>query len=118
MGLFLHHPVLPVVGSSSFWAHTLTDAGEILNICTQTGISLILQGHKHRSAVMEISFPERGAKVVVSSCGAPLMPYWDSVYHMIDIMPDSIVIQPREFLDGAFVGKPSHRFLINSDDRQ
>ena len=106
-GLFVHHPVIPVIRSSSFWSHTLTDAGELLNICTQTGISLILQGHKHRSALMEISFPERNAKVVVSSSGAPLMPYWDSIYHLIDIFPDSIVIQPRAFIEGAFSGQES-----------
>jgi len=113
-GLFLHHPVLPVIRSSSFWAHNLADAGEVLNICTQTGISLILQGHKHRAAVMEVSFPERNAKVVVSSCGAPLMPYWDSIYPLIDILPDSIVIQPREFIEGTFSGQLSHRFPVNS----
>jgi 3',5'-cyclic AMP phosphodiesterase CpdA len=108
--LFLHHPVLPVVRSSSFWAHSLTDAGEILNICCNTGISLILQGHKHRSSVMEIRFPERNATVVVSSCGAPLMPHWDSVYHVIDILPKSITILPREFRDGRFGEKGSYDF--------
>lgn len=112
-GLFLHHPVLPVIRSSSFWAHSLADAGEVLKICTETGISLILQGHKHRSSVMEIRFPERDARVVVSSCGAPLMPYWDSTYHRIDISSDSIVVQPREFIEGRFVAKGSYRFSLN-----
>lgn len=112
-GLFLHHPVLPVIRSSSFWAHSLSDAGEVLKICTETGISLILQGHKHRSSVMEISFPEHDARVVVSSCGAPLMPYWDSTYNRIDISSDSIVVQPREFIEGRFVAKGSYRFSLD-----
>lgn len=108
--LFLHHPVLPVVRSSSFWAHSLSDAGEMLKICCDTGITLILQGHKHRSSVMEIRLPQRNAKVVVSSCGAPLMPYWDSVYHMIEISPKLITILPREFRDGKFREKGSYNF--------
>lgn len=100
--LLVHHPVLPVVRSSSFWAHTLSDAGELLNICTQTGIALILQGHKHRSSVMEIAFPERAAKVIVSACGAPLMSRWDPVFHVVDINRSSIVIRPKEFREGSF----------------
>jgi hypothetical protein len=111
--LFLHHPVLPVIRSSSFWAHTLSDAGELLNICSQTGINLILQGHKHRSAVMEIHLPERNARVVVSSCGAPLMSRWDPVYHIIDISRRSIVIHPREFLQGEFRAKGTYEFLFD-----
>jgi 3',5'-cyclic AMP phosphodiesterase CpdA len=109
--LFLHHPVLPVIRSSSFWAHSLSDAGEILNICTQNGIKLILQGHKHRSAVMEVNFPQREARVVVSSCGAPLMSRWDSVYHLMDLSPATILIHPREFFEGEFVGKGSYEFF-------
>ncbi len=109
--LFLHHPVLPVIRGSSFWAHSLSDAGEILNICTQYGIRLILQGHKHRSAVMEVNFPQREARVVVSSCGAPLMSRWDSVYHLIELSPSTIVIHPREFFDGKFVEKRCYEFF-------
>jgi len=113
--LFLHHPVLPVIRGSSFWAHSLSDAGEILNICTQTGIKLILQGHKHRSAVMEVNFPQREAKVVVSSCGAPLMSRWDSVYHIVELSSDSIAIHPREFVGGRFMEKESYEFSLNSN---
>lgn len=113
--LFLHHPVLPVIRGSSFWAHSLSDAGEILNICTQKGIKLILQGHKHRSAVMEVSFPQRKAKVVVSSCGAPLMSRWDSVYHIMELSPASIVIHPREFVGSGFATKESYEFFPNGN---
>ena len=111
--LFLHHPVLPVIRSSSFWAHTLSEAGELLNICSQKGIHLILQGHKHRSSVMEIKFPERNAKVVVSSCGAPLMSRWDPVYHMIDISLSSILICPREFSEGSFTEAGLYDFPLD-----
>jgi 3',5'-cyclic AMP phosphodiesterase CpdA len=114
--LLLHHPVLPVVRSSSFWAHTFSDAGELLNICTQTGISLILQGHKHRSSIMEVIFPERNAKIVVSACGAPLMSQWDPVYHIIDISLASIVIRPKEFREGRFNEKGAYRFSSVYDD--
>jgi 3',5'-cyclic AMP phosphodiesterase CpdA len=112
-GLFLHHPVLPVVRSSSFWAHFLSDAGELLNICTENGVTLILQGHKHRASVAELYLPERNAAVVVSSCGAPLMPYWDSAYQVIEIEPDSISVEPREFEDGAFRGNGRYEFALN-----
>jgi 3',5'-cyclic AMP phosphodiesterase CpdA len=108
--LFLHHPVLPVIRSSSFWAHSLSEAGELLNIATQTGISLILQGHKHRSSVMEIRFPERDSRVIVLSAGAPLMPYWDCAYHVIRLTNSSIDIEPREFQDGTFKGSASYKF--------
>jgi 3',5'-cyclic AMP phosphodiesterase CpdA len=111
--LFFHHPVLPVIRASSFWAHTLSDAGEILNICSQTGAWVILQGHKHRSAIMEVKFPQRNASVVVSSCGAPLMSRWDSVYHIVDISSSQIVIRPREFKDGAFTENGSYEFSTN-----
>jgi len=111
--LFLHHPVLPVIRSSSYWAHILSEAGEMLNICSQYGITLILQGHKHRSAVMEISLPERNAKVVVSSCGAPLLSRWDSVYHIIEINRASIIIQQREFLEKSFAEKATYVFSFD-----
>jgi 3',5'-cyclic AMP phosphodiesterase CpdA len=111
--LFLHHPVLPVIRSSSFWAHSLSDAGEVLNISTQTGINLILQGHKHRSAVMEITFPQRNASVVVSACGAPLMSRWDPTYHMVEVSKDMIRIRPRTFLHDRFVETGVHDFTLN-----
>lgn len=108
--LFLHHPVIPVVRSSSYWAHNLSDAAEVLNICTQLDISLIMQGHKHRSSAAEVRIPERKARVVVSACGAPLMPYWDSSYQLIDIRGRFITIQTREYEDGRFIGKTAHEF--------
>lgn len=111
--LFLHHPVLPVVRSSSFWAHGLSDAGELLNICSQTGIHLILQGHKHRSSVMELRLPERGSRIVVSACGSPLMPSWDSVYHLIEITAEAITVMPREFLEGSFHGVGRYEFCLD-----
>ncbi|HMK37433.1 MAG TPA: metallophosphoesterase [Desulfomonilaceae bacterium] len=111
--LFVHHPVLPVIRASSFWAHALSDAGEILNICSQTGVWIILQGHKHRSAVMEISFPQRSASVVVSSCGAPLTPRGDAAYHILDISSETVVIRPREFKTGGFSANGSYHFRTN-----
>ncbi len=110
--LFLHHPVMPVIRGSSFWAHSLSDAGELLNISSETGIVLILQGHKHRSAVVEVSVPARNARVVVSAAGAPLMTFWDPSYHMIDILDSEIVVHPREFIDGSFMGNGAYRFGI------
>jgi 3',5'-cyclic-AMP phosphodiesterase len=110
--LLLHHPVLPVIRGSSFWAHFLSDAGEVLNIATESGVSLILQGHKHRSAIMEVRVPQRNARVVVSACGAPLMPYWDSTYHIVSLNKTAIEIQPREFKVGAFEGGPVMRFPL------
>jgi hypothetical protein len=112
-GLFLHHPVLPVVRSSSFWAHFLSDAGEVLNICTENGVTLILQGHKHRAVVAEVFLPERNARVVVASGGAPLLPYWDAAYHVIDLSPNSICVEPREFRDGTFRGNARYEFAPN-----
>jgi len=108
--LFLHHPVLPVIRASSFWAHGFSDAGELLNICTQTGIDLILQGHKHRSAVLEINVPQRNANVVVSCGGAPLMPHWDPSYHMIGISRQTIDVAIREFHEGEFVRTGAYEF--------
>ncbi len=112
--LFLHHPVLPVIRSSSYWAHTLSDAGELLNICTQTGIGLILQGHKHRSSIAEVHIPERNAKVVVSAGGAPLMPHWDSTYHVVDLNGSSLVVGRREFRDGRFTDGGTYSFSLDS----
>ncbi len=109
--LFLHHPVLPVPRSSSFWAHGLSDAGELLNVCSNNGFRLILQGHKHRSAVMEIFLPQTNCRLIVSAGGAPLLDKWDSVYHIIDIDHSSIVVTPREFAQGRFRPIKSHKFL-------
>lgn len=116
--LFLHHPVLPVIRGSSFWAHALSDASELLNICTSTGITLILQGHKHRSAVMEVNYPERNSRIVVSSGGAPLMSRWDPVYHTIETSGSSLFVKPREFLQGEFREKAAYHFSFNSDCRE
>jgi 3',5'-cyclic AMP phosphodiesterase CpdA len=108
--LFLHHPVMPVIRGSSYWAHSLADAGELLNISSETGIVLILQGHKHRSAVVEVSVPARDARVVVSAAGAPLMPFWDPAYHVIDMLETHMVVQPREFREGRFLENGAYRF--------
>jgi len=114
--LFLHHPVMPVIRSSSFWAHTLSDAGELLNICTQTGIVLILQGHKHRSSVVELRVPARNAKVVVSAAGAPLMSHWDAAYHLIELSPHEMVVITREFVQDRFVQTGEYRFQLSDGD--
>ncbi|MCA1961948.1 MAG: metallophosphoesterase [Desulfomonile sp.] len=111
--LALHHPVLPVIRGSSFWAHQLSDAGEVLNICTLTGISLILQGHKHRSAIVEVGVPERQASVVVSCGGAPLTPDLDSTYHFIRVSDGSLHIEPRDFKDGRFQRNSGYSFRLN-----
>lgn len=108
--LFLHHPVIPVPRSSTFWAHSLSDAGELLNICSRNSVSLILQGHKHRSAVMEINLPHLNSRVVVSSSGSPIVPGWDCVYHMIKIDNSGISINTREFIGNKFVGTGDYDF--------
>ena len=110
--LFLHHPVMPVIRGSSFWAHTLSDAGELLNICTETGIGLILQGHKHRSSVVEINVPERNAKVVISAAGAPLASRWDAAYHLIEMLPAELVVFTREFIEGRFDQTGVYKFPL------
>lgn len=111
--LFLHHPVIPVIRGSSFWAHFLSDAGEILNICSAMGFVLILQGHKHRSLVVELRVPEREANIVVSAAGAPLMMRWDAAYHVIDILDSQMIVKPREYLDGRFREKGAYRFSLS-----
>jgi 3',5'-cyclic AMP phosphodiesterase CpdA len=108
--LFIHHPVIPVIRSSSFWAHTLSDAGEILNVCSVSGNWIILQGHKHRSSVMEVRFPQRGSSVFVSACGAPLRSEWDPTYHIIGIDNGRITIHPREFSEERFTGNGAYTF--------
>lgn len=116
--LFLHHPILPVLRASSFWAHQLSDASAIFTICAQTGVQLVLQGHKHRSSVVELRIPETEASLVVSSCGSPLLDRWDSSYHIISIANDMIDIEPREFVKGKFSGKTVYSFknlgIVNS----
>lgn len=111
--LILHHPVLPVIRGSSVWAHVLSDAGEILNICTHTGISLILQGHKHRSGIMEVHVPERNASVVVSCGGAPLAREWDPAYHRLCLSDGMLTVESREFGDGRFAANGCHSFPVN-----
>lgn len=110
--LFLHHPVIPVIRGSSFWAHTLSDAGEILNIATQTGIYLILQGHKHRASVVEVYVPEREARVVISAGGAPLVNRWDATYHVIEINGTKLTVTPREFRKNGFHATGNYHFAI------
>lgn len=108
--LFLHHPILPVLRASSFWAHQLSDASAILTICAQFRVQLVLQGHKHRSSVVELRVPETEASLIVSSCGSPLLDSWDSVYHLIKIEDRTIGIEPREFIGGNFSGKTVYLF--------
>jgi len=108
--LFLHHPISPVLRASSYWAHQLSDASAILTICVQFRVQLVLQGHKHRSSVVELRVPETKASLIVSSCGSPLLDRWDSAYHLIVIENDTIQIEPREFVRGKFSGKTSYSF--------
>jgi 3',5'-cyclic AMP phosphodiesterase CpdA len=102
--LVLHHPVMPVIRSSSFWAHFFSDAGDILHTATKNGFCLILQGHKHRSAVLEVNIPQNGCRLVVSCAGAPLMPYWDASYHRIDLFHNEVEVEPRHFRGSEFQG--------------
>ncbi len=104
-----------MIRASSFWAHSFTDAGEILNIVPKQGHGSFLQGHKHRSAIMEIKFPQRNASVVVSSCGGTVDVSLDSVYHIVDISSSHIVIRPREFKDASFAENGSYEFSTNHD---
>jgi len=108
--LFLHHPLLPVLRASSFWAHQLSDASALLTICAQFGVQLVLQGHKHRSSVVELRIPEMKVSMIVSSCGSPLLDSWDSAYHLIRIGNDTIRIEPREFVGGMFSRKTEYAF--------
>lgn len=110
--VFLHHPVLPVIRSSSYWAHGFSDAAALLDVCTETGISLILQGHKHRASVMEVRFPQRNANVVVSAGGAPLMPWWDSSYNVINLADSFLFVETREFRDGQFIVVEKYQFEL------
>lgn len=112
--LFLHHPVIPVPRSSSFWAHGLSDAGELINVCANTGFRLILQGHKHRSAVMELFLPQQDCRLIVSACGAPLLDSWDAIYHIIDINWSSIQVTPLEFTEGRFQPINCYEFIENN----
>lgn len=115
--LILHHPVFPVVRSSSFWAHFLSDAGDILQTISQNGFSLILQGHKHRSAVMEVNIPQNNSRIVVSCAGAPLMPFWDPSYHRIIASKDVIGVECRVFKNKEFLAAGSYEFTgIGSHD--
>jgi 3',5'-cyclic AMP phosphodiesterase CpdA len=109
--LFLHHPVIPVIRASSFWAHQLSNAGEVLNICSEFGISVILQGHKHRSVTARIAFPERGSNILVSCGGAPLTSRWDATYHILEMENSGISVEIREFNNGAFEMKSRYEFL-------
>jgi len=113
--VFLHHPAVPVIRASSFWAHALSDAGDLLTVCTQAGISLILQGHKHRSAVVELRFPEHKSKVVVVSAGAPLVPRWDCSYHLLTFNSTSIIVTPREFRTDQFAETGGYEFSLRWD---
>lgn len=109
--LLLHHPVLPVIRSSSYWAHALSDAGAILEICSETGIELILQGHKHRSMVCQVNLPQKSARVAVSAAGAPLAFGWDPAYNVIALNHSSLEIQVRSFQDGAFLEIEKYAFF-------
>ncbi len=112
-GLFLHHPVLPVVGSSTFWAHGLADASEMINIATMNGISVIFQGHKHRTAVMEFHLPERQKRIVISAAGAPLVERGDAVFHVVTLRPGFVSIERRELNGSAFENKDRHDFPMH-----
>lgn len=109
--LLLHHPVMPVIRSSSYWAHALSDAGAILDICSESGIELILQGHKHRSMISQVSLPQKSAKIVLSAAGAPLAFGWDPAYNVISFKENSLEIDVRSFQDSAFRNSGKYTFL-------
>lgn len=112
--LALHHPVAPVIYGSSFWAHQLSDAAAILRICFENGVRLVMQGHKHRSSFLELREPRNNSSVVVSSCGAPLAPDGDRIYHVIEIGKDSMIATPREFENDHFEAKATYTFDLNA----
>ena len=62
---------------------------------------------------MEVRVPERQASVIVSSGGAPLMPFWDSAYNLVDVTRSEIVVEQRNYEDGIFSSVWSHRFLTS-----
>jgi predicted phosphodiesterase len=110
--LCLHHPVVPVPRSSSYWAHTFSDAAEILTIAAEYGISLILQGHKHRSSAMSLFIPEKNASIVIAACGAPIRPEWDRSYNMIEIIDKSLTINRRTLDQDQFIHDGCFEFQL------
>lgn len=51
--LALHHHVIPVPKTGREW-NILSDAGDVLSICIEMGLDLILSGHKHLPWVWEL----------------------------------------------------------------
>jgi len=51
--LMLHHHIVPVPGTGRE-RNILTDAGDVLKICVETGIDLVLSGHRHLPWVWRI----------------------------------------------------------------
>ena len=111
--LVLHHPVAPVIYGSSFWAHQLSDAAAILRICFEHGVRLVMQGHKHRSSFLELREPKNNSSVIVSSCGAPLAPEGDRIYHVLEIGKGSLTATPREYEDDHFTPRAEYTFDLN-----
>jgi 3',5'-cyclic AMP phosphodiesterase CpdA len=44
--LFLHHHIIPIPGTGRE-RNILTDAGDVLQACIETGVDLVLSGHRH-----------------------------------------------------------------------
>ncbi|MGA1873015.1 MAG: metallophosphoesterase family protein [Thermoplasmatota archaeon] len=88
--LVMHHHIVPVPGTGRE-RNILTDAGDVLKICVENGIDLVLSGHRHLPWVWRIHhthFVTAG-----TACTRRLMGRTGPSFNLIRILEDGIEME-------------------------
>jgi 3',5'-cyclic AMP phosphodiesterase CpdA len=107
--LALHHHVIPVPRTGREW-NILTDAGDVLALCVDIKLDLVLSGHRHLPWVWELQ--DTHFVTAGTACTKRLKGRSFPSYNMIDIVGDRITLDQVNVVDGSkrrMIDKVSNR---------
>jgi 3',5'-cyclic AMP phosphodiesterase CpdA len=96
--LVLHHHVIPIPGTGRE-RNILIDAGDVLHLCVDANIDLVLSGHKHLPWIWRLEqtlFVTAG-----TACSRKLKGRSYPSFNIVDIDDECIVIREMKSTDGA-----------------
>jgi 3',5'-cyclic AMP phosphodiesterase CpdA len=96
--LALHHHVIPVPKTGREW-NILTDAGDVLALCVDIGLDLVLSGHRHLPWVWELQ--DTHFVTAGTACTRRLKGRSFPSYNIIDIKDNRIILDQINVVTGS-----------------
>ena len=95
--LILHHHVIPVPKTGREF-NILSDSGDVLKLCVDLKLDLVLSGHRHLPWIWELQ--DTHFVTAGTACTRRLKGRSYPSYNMIDIIEDRIILEQINVLTG------------------